>query len=106
MSEVIKIRNPKGSGRKKGFKFENTPTDPDKIKIHRDAVLKKSYDKRGRFINAIRMRLKKYPNDLRAEQHTKMTDIQLYDYYIRIKTDYDRLILNDKISNLGKSKIL
>ena len=104
MSEIIIKANPKGSGRKKGFKFPHTPTEPEAIKLHMTAILKKTYDKRGRFINSIKMRLKKYPNKLKAEQHTAMDDTELYDYFIRIKTDYDRLVLNGQIAILGKKK--
>jgi len=96
MSEIIIIRNQKGSGRKKGFKFPHTPTDPDAIKLHMTAILKKTYDKRGRFINSIKMRLKKYPV-LQAENHKAMTDTELHDYFIRVKSEYDRLVLNDHL---------
>jgi hypothetical protein len=97
MSEIIIKANPKGSGRKKGFKFPHTPTDPEAIKLHMTAILKKTYDKRGRFINSIKMRLKKYPNKLRAEDHKAMTDTELHDYFIRVKSEYDRLVLNDHL---------
>lgn len=99
---TITTTNPKGSGRKKGFKFESTPTEPDEIKKRKIEIMRKTYAKRGGFISSIKLRLDKYPNDLRADNHKVMTDTELYDYFIRIKTEYDRLVLNDRISNLGK----